>query len=148
MRDIAPGGRGRSGRLKEIVLTYATKTGSLAKRPIGPDQEIRTALRDDFLRSSAIVVDLKKDKKGVIEVATFHGAGWGHGVGLCQIGGLGRAQLGQSYKQNSGRLLRSDETHPDLSLTAFDPNLSDNASLGCVALSVEEGAFRRETASS
>lgn len=97
--DIELGKRGRSGRLEDIILTYETKKGSRTKRKIGPEYKIRKALSSTFLYSSAFVIDLVKNRKGVVTTATFRGAGWGHGAGLCQIGSLGRAQLGQSYEQ-------------------------------------------------
>jgi stage II sporulation protein D len=99
VQDIEPGRRGRSGRLEEIVLTYGTKNGSRTKRRIGPEYKIRKALRTNFLYSSAIVIDLTRNHKGIVTTATFSGAGWGHGAGLCQIGSLGRAQFGQSFEQ-------------------------------------------------
>ena len=97
--DIEPLKRGQSGRLEEIALAYLSKTGERRRRRIGPEYNIRKALSPGFLFSSAFVVDLVRDARGVIRKATFHGAGWGHGVGLCQLGGLGRALAGQRYDQ-------------------------------------------------
>jgi SpoIID/LytB domain protein len=97
--DIEPGRCGKSGRLEEIVVTYQSKKGRRFRKHIGPEYRIRKALRSGFLPSAAIVIDLTKNYRGHIKTATFRGAGWGHGVGLCQIGGLGRALLGQSYAQ-------------------------------------------------
>jgi SpoIID/LytB domain protein len=97
--DIEPGRCGKSGRLEEIVVTYQSKNGRQFRKRIGPEYRIRKALRSGFLPSAAIVIDLTKNYRGHIKTATFRGAGWGHGVGLCQIGGLGRALLGQSYAQ-------------------------------------------------
>jgi SpoIID/LytB domain protein len=97
--DIEPGKRGRSGRLEEITLTFGTKTGGRTKRRIEREYKIRKALHRNFLYSSAFVIELAKNRKGIITRAAFKGAGWGHGAGLCQIGALGRANLGQSYEE-------------------------------------------------
>ena len=99
--NIEPGRSGRKewGRLQNIVVTYQSKKGRQFRKRIGPEYRIRKALCLGFLPSAAIVIDLTKNYRGHIKTATFRGAGWGHGVGLCQIGGLGRALLGQSYAQ-------------------------------------------------
>jgi SpoIID/LytB domain protein len=99
VQDIRAEKRGRSGRLAEVVLTYTTKIGNRVERRIGPEYKIRKTLGTSFLRSSAIAIDLTKDRRGNITKATFTGAGWGHGVGLCQVGGLGRALSGQNHMQ-------------------------------------------------
>ena len=99
VQDIEPGRRGKSGRLEEIFVAYRSKSGGRSRKRIGPEYRIRKALRSGFLYSSAIVIDLTKDYRGTIKTATFRGAGWGHGVGLCQTGGLGRAMVGQGYEQ-------------------------------------------------
>lgn len=99
VQNIEPGRRGKSGRLEEIVVTYRSKSGGLSRKRIGPEYRIRKALHSSFLYSSAIVIDLIKDYRGTIKSATFRGAGWGHGVGLCQTGGLRRAMVGQGYEQ-------------------------------------------------
>jgi peptidoglycan hydrolase-like amidase len=99
VQNIEPGRRGKSGRLEEIVVTYRSKSGGLSRKRIGPEYRIRKALHSSFLYSSAIVIDATKDYRGTIKTATFRGAGWGHGVGLCQTGGLGRAMVGQGYEQ-------------------------------------------------
>jgi len=96
--DIVPGQRGASGRLKEAFITYLSTSGAEKRTRIGPELKLRKALYADSLFSSAFTADLTKDSKGIIQTATFHGAGWGHGVGLCQIGSLGRALSGQHYE--------------------------------------------------
>ncbi len=78
---LAPVRRGPSGRLVELRIT-GTKTGMT----IGKELEIRRVLSPTHLRSSAFVVDADGMAGGVPERFRFTGAGWGHGVGLCQIG--------------------------------------------------------------
>ena len=99
LKDIELGRRGASGRLEEILLTYRNKKGKLCRKRIASEYRIRRALRAGFLPSSAFVIGMTRNIRGHIKAATFHGAGWVHGVGLCQIGALGRALSGQSYRQ-------------------------------------------------
>lgn len=54
------------------------------------------------LNSGMFVLDEKKDARGVISSLTFTGGGWGHGVGMCQIGAIGRAERGQTFRQILG----------------------------------------------
>lgn len=60
---------------------------------------LRTAGNDAILNSSMILdLDAHSDGRGVTEL-TIRGGGWGHGVGMCQMGAMGRARAGQSYRQ-------------------------------------------------
>ena len=63
---------------------------------IGKELEIRKTLSKSHLYSSCFVVDREEDSDGIRFV--LHGAGWGHGVGLCQIGALGMSLQGHSYE--------------------------------------------------
>ena len=99
VQDIALGKRGASGRLEQIEVTYLTAGHQVVRRVIGSQHKIRRALDHSHLRSSAFIVYIDRDRRGVISKATFRGAGWGHGVGFCQIGGLGRALAGQNYTE-------------------------------------------------
>lgn len=60
--------------------------GSKHTFTIGKELEIRRALSSTHLYSSAFVVDRKDIMDGVPQTFELTGAGWGHGVGLCQIG--------------------------------------------------------------
>ena len=74
--------RGKSGRISKLQLIGTEKTFT-----IGKELEIRRTLSDSHLLSSAFVVDkYDKDEQGVPQRFELIGAGWGHGVGLCQIG--------------------------------------------------------------
>lgn len=79
--------RGRSGRATEVELL-----GSKSNTTIHGELKIRQALGG--LKSSAFVVDGERDAKGHF---VLHGAGHGHGVGLCQHGAIGMAAAGKSY---------------------------------------------------
>jgi SpoIID/LytB domain protein len=79
--------RGRSGRATEVELL-----GSKSSTTVHGELKIRQALGG--LKSSAFVVDGERDTKGHF---VLHGAGHGHGVGLCQHGAIGMAAAGKSY---------------------------------------------------
>ena len=92
--DLVPVERGASGRLKllKIVGTRRTLT-------IGKELEIRRSLSTTHLLSSAFVVERGPLKDGIPESFTLRGAGWGHGVGLCQIGAAAMSAEGYGYQQ-------------------------------------------------
>jgi len=81
IRDIVPLERGPSGRLKLLRIVGENQT--LA---IGKELEIRRTLSRSHLYSSAFVVNRQDVRHGVPGRFFLRGAGWGHGVGLCQIG--------------------------------------------------------------
>lgn len=91
---IEPLSRGASGRIDRLRIV-----GSLRTRVIGKELEIRRTLSRSHLYSSAFFVEPgETDSKGVPQTWTFVGAGWGHGVGLCQIGAAVMASQGYDYK--------------------------------------------------
>ena len=64
---------------------------------IGKELEIRRALSKTHLYSSAFVVDKVDVQEGIPQRLVIHGAGWGHGVGLCQIGAAVMGEQGYAY---------------------------------------------------
>ena len=86
--DLIPVERGVSGRLIRIKIC-----GTLKTLTIGKELLIRKAFSPSHLYSSAFIVEKKEDK------FIFYGAGWGHGVGLCQIGAAVMGTQGYSYRQ-------------------------------------------------
>ena len=66
---------------------------------IGKELEIRRTLSETHLYSSAFVVDKEDIQFGIPGYFTLIGAGWGHGVGLCQIGAAMMAAEGYDYRQ-------------------------------------------------
>ena len=85
--------RGKSGRISKLQIIGTEKTFT-----IGKELEIRRALSDSHLLSSAFVVDkYDKDEQGVPQRFELIGAGWGHGVGLCQIGAAVMGEQGYHY---------------------------------------------------
>jgi stage II sporulation protein D len=49
-----------------------------------------------------MVIEVQRDTAGKIEAVVFAGKGWGHGVGLCQVGAYGMAVRGASYGEILG----------------------------------------------
>ena len=108
--DLVPVKRGGSGRLELLKIVGTNKTIT-----IGKELEIRRVLSETHLFSSAFVVekmfspnprihqfvsdDSEEPTKEVLIPDGFilHGAGWGHGVGLCQIGAAVMGERGYSY---------------------------------------------------
>ena len=86
--DLIPLKRGVSGRIYEIKIV-----GENDSIIIGKELEIRKWLSNSHLYSSAFVVEKDDD------TFTLYGAGWGHGVGLCQIGAAVMAEKGYTYKE-------------------------------------------------
>ena len=85
--------RGTSGRISKLQIIGTEKTFT-----IGKELEIRRALSDSHLYSSAFVVDKSDlDENQVPQRFELIGAGWGHGVGLCQIGAAVMGNEGYSY---------------------------------------------------
>ena len=88
IKDIRPIKRGPSARIEELEIV-----GTRTAVTIGKELEIRRTLSESHLFSSAFVVEKTTD--GFI----LHGAGWGHGVGLCQIGAAVMAAKGYTYRE-------------------------------------------------
>jgi stage II sporulation protein D len=92
--DLVPIERGLSGRLKKLKIV-----GSKLTLTIGKELEIRKTLSESHLYSSAFVVDKQNITDGIPVEFVLTGAGWGHGVGLCQIGAAMMGVKGYKYDQ-------------------------------------------------
>lgn len=90
---LEPVERGLSGRLTRLRLV-----GEAGQLVVGKELEIRRALSPSHLYSSAFVIDVE-GPRGRPEVFILRGAGWGHGVGMCQIGAAVMASRGSSYQE-------------------------------------------------
>lgn len=86
IQDLVPVETGVSGRIKKLRIVGSKKTMVVGKELI-----IRRFLSESHLYSSAFIPEFKDGK------VILHGAGWGHGVGLCQIGAAVMAYRGYSY---------------------------------------------------
>jgi stage II sporulation protein D len=88
VRDVTPRRYGVSGRVTELLVSGTA--GDLVLRGL----RVRWGLG---LRENLFVVDRERDASGAVRRFIFTGKGWGHGVGLCQVGSFGMAQAGSSY---------------------------------------------------
>jgi len=92
--DLIPVKRGESGRIIELNIV-GTKRSII----VGKELEIRKWLSNSHLYSSAFVVDKTDLSNGIPQHFTLTGAGWGHGVGLCQIGAAVMGEKGYPYNE-------------------------------------------------
>lgn len=92
--DFVALSRGASGRI-EYLLVKGTKGEVI----IGKQNEIRRVLSPSFLYSSCFVWDIERDADGKVKTIILRGGGWGHGVGLCQIGAAMMAYRGKKYNE-------------------------------------------------
>ena len=88
--SLNPLKRGVSGRITKLEISGIENEKS-RNIHLNSEYEIRDALHPEFLYSSAFIIILDSDENQIIKSITLKGAGWGHGVGLCQIGALGMA---------------------------------------------------------
>ena len=86
--SMKPLDRGESGRIYRLEIVGSEKTVV-----VGKELEIRRILSETHLKSSAFEVQITDEK------VILHGSGWGHGVGLCQIGAAVMATKGYGYRQ-------------------------------------------------
>ena len=91
LQDLVPIERGPSGRMVRLKIVGSSRT-----IVVGKDLEIRRWLSPSHLYSSAFVVQAERGSDGVPTSFLLRGAGWGHGVGLCQIGAAVMAVRGFS----------------------------------------------------
>lgn len=85
-------GRGRGGRVTGVRLK-----GTRGEKDILRELPVRRLFGN--LYSGMFVLDQEKDPDGSISLLTFTGGGWGHGVGMCQMGAIGRAEHKQTFEQ-------------------------------------------------
>ena len=92
--DLIPVECGKSGRLKKLKIV-----GSKLTLTVGKELQIRKMLSESHLYSSAFVVDKLDVVNGVPQEFVLTGAGWGHGVGLCQIGAAMMGEKGYTFEE-------------------------------------------------
>tara|TARA_B100000900_G_scaffold354528_1_gene323281 strand:- start:218 stop:1474 length:1257 start_codon:yes stop_codon:yes gene_type:complete len=90
IRSLKPLKRGISGRITNLEISGLENKKSRILQ-LDSEYKIRDALHPEFLYSSAFIIILNLDDSQIVKSLTLKGAGWGHGVGLCQIGALGMA---------------------------------------------------------
>lgn len=92
--DLVPLERGASGRLTKLKIIGTKKTLT-----IGKELEIRRILSHSHLYSAAIIVEKEDLEDGIPQKFIIKGAGWGHGVGFCQIGAAVMASQGYNFDE-------------------------------------------------
>ncbi|MBP3835045.1 MAG: DUF4922 domain-containing protein [Prevotella sp.] len=92
--DLIPLERGKSGRISKLRIVGTDKEFT-----IGKELEIRRALSESHLYSSNFEVETERNASGEPVRITLKGAGWGHGVGLCQIGAAVMGERGYHYNE-------------------------------------------------
>jgi len=94
LRELVPLRRGPSGRITALRIAGEKRTVT-----VGKELEIRRWLSPSHLYSSAFVVTPEPGEGGIPRRFTLRGAGWGHGVGLCQIGAAVMATKGKTAEE-------------------------------------------------
>jgi stage II sporulation protein D len=92
--DLEPVERGKSFRLKRLKISGTKRTLT-----VGKELEIRKFLSASHLYSSAIIIEKQMVEKNIPHRFIIYGAGWGHGVGLCQIGAAVMADRGYKFDE-------------------------------------------------
>ena len=92
IKDLIPVERGYSGRIIKLKIVGTKKTLT-----IGKELFIRKVLSKTHLYSSAFIIKKEKIEEGIPQRFILTGAGWGHGVGLCQIGAAVMGEMGYSF---------------------------------------------------
>lgn len=92
--DLVPLQRGYSGRIIRLKII-----GDKKELIIGKELEIRKTLSTTHLYSSAFQVEKKEVVNKIPQKFIFNGAGWGHGVGLCQIGAAVMGEKGYKFDE-------------------------------------------------
>ena len=99
INNLIPIKRGPSGRIILLEIKGVIKNNLDSSIFINSEYEIRRILHPEFLYSSAFIVETNFSYDSNVNQFTLKGAGWGHGVGLCQIGALGMALDGKKTKE-------------------------------------------------
>ncbi|MGD8781600.1 MAG: SpoIID/LytB domain-containing protein [Ignavibacteria bacterium] len=94
IKDLIPVERGESGRIIKLKIV-----GTQKEMIIGKELEIRRVLAEKHLYSSAFIVDKLDVKNEIPQRFKITGAGWGHGVGLCQIGAAVMSEIGYRFDE-------------------------------------------------
>ncbi len=92
--DLIPLERGKSGRIVRLKIV-----GTKREKIFGKELEIRKILSKSHLYSSAFIVEKKIIIENVPQIFVLRGAGWGHGVGLCQIGAAVMSNKGYEFDE-------------------------------------------------
>ncbi len=95
IKDVKVMGREPGGRITGLRISGARGATDVLR-------ELPVRRLFGNLNSGLFVLDVNKDPRGAVSSLLFTGGGWGHGVGMCQIGAIGRAERGQTFRQILG----------------------------------------------
>jgi stage II sporulation protein D len=112
LQDLEVVRRGKSGRIVELKVVGAAGTATVR------GFDIRGLLD---LRENLAVVEPQRDRRGDLEAVVFAGKGWGHGVGLCQVGAYGMALRGSGYREILSHYYRGAKLERIAASGANDP---------------------------
>lgn len=98
--------RGKVGRLREVKDLARGGSGRLTRLTLVGENGLKSVMKElpirklfGGLRSACFIVDWKRDPQGFLTGARFRGAGWGHGVGMCQTGAQSLAKRGVGFER-------------------------------------------------
>jgi SpoIID/LytB domain protein len=94
LKHVRPLRRAASGNVNTFLVQGSKKTVKVTS-----EMSIRGLLGVGSVRSTLFFFEVEYNEKGAPEQLVFHGGGWGHAVGLCQSGAMGRAEAGQGYDE-------------------------------------------------
>lgn len=94
VRELIPVRRGESGRIVKLKIA-----GSEGEAAVEGELSVRRALSPTPLWSSCFIVETEPDSSGAPAAFVFRGAGWGHGIGMCQTGAAVLALKGKGFKR-------------------------------------------------
>jgi SpoIID/LytB domain protein len=97
--ELKPVNRGGSGRLSQLMITFLNSSNQAETFMLDSEYKIRQTFHKGFLYSSCFYIISEPDLEEYPAKFILKGAGWGHGVGYCQIGALGMALNGYSTEQ-------------------------------------------------
>jgi SpoIID/LytB domain protein len=103
IRDAEVASRGVSGRAIRLKLTGTEERSTVVER------ELNIRRLFDHLKSGLFTMELRDNEAGHVETFEFRGAGYGHGVGMCQTGSIGMADRGRSYREILNHYYRNIE---------------------------------------
>jgi stage II sporulation protein D len=110
LADSLPAGVRSVGEVREMEILERTTSGRVARMRIQTTTATfhigRDRLRwilltpEERLLNSSLLhqIELTRNGAGRVTAVTIHGGGWGHGIGMCQVGAMGRARAGQDYR--------------------------------------------------
>lgn len=123
LADSLPAGVDDVGEIRDIQTLELTPSGRIARMRITTANATFEVGRDrirwifltpagPILNSSRFEVSLVRDANGRVTEVVADGMGWGHGIGMCQVGAMGRARAGQDYRQILGAYYPSTDLVP------------------------------------